>query len=58
MLGFSNTRRGNSEMNTMMNMEGMSGMMGGMGLLAILAGIFLVLGIAALIKYLFFDKRD
>lgn len=45
-------------MNTMMHMEGMSWMMGGMGLLAILAVIFLVLGIAALVKYLFFDKRD
>lgn len=45
-------------MNTMMNMEGMSWMMGGMGLLAILASIFPALGIAALVRYLFFDKRD
>lgn len=41
-----------------MNMEGMGWMMGGMGLLAVLVLIFLVLGIAAFIKYLFFDKRD
>lgn len=39
-----------------MNMEGWS-WMGGMGLLTVVALIFLVLGIAAFVKYLFFDKR-
>jgi hypothetical protein len=37
----------------------MSGMMGGMGLLAALIVVVLVLGAAALVKYLFFtDKGD
>jgi hypothetical protein len=35
----------------------MSGMMGGMGLVAALIVIVLVLGAAALIKYLFFSNR-
>ncbi|WP_256464838.1 hypothetical protein [Bradyrhizobium sp. 164] len=35
----------------------MSGMMGGMGLVAALVVIVLVLGAAALIKYLFFTNR-
>ena len=35
----------------------MSGMMGGMGLVAVLIVIVLVLGAAALIKYLFFSNR-
>ena len=33
------------------------GMMWGMGLIGVLLVIILVLGIAALIKYLFFDRR-
>ncbi|WFU40448.1 hypothetical protein QA640_40825 [Bradyrhizobium sp. CB82] len=40
----------------MMN-DMMSGMMGGMGLVAALIIIVLVLGAAALIKYLFFSNR-
>jgi len=40
----------------MMN-DMMSGMMGGMGLIAVLIVIVLVLGAAALIKYLFFSNR-
>jgi hypothetical protein len=40
----------------MMN-DMMSGMMGGMGLVAALIVIVLVLGAAALIKYLFFTNR-
>ena len=40
----------------MMN-DMMSGMMGGMGLVAVLIVIVLVLGAAALVKYLFFSNR-
>lgn len=32
-------------------------MMGGMGLIGLLSSIVLLLSIAALIKYLFFDKK-
>ena len=41
-------------------MDGMMGgwMMWGMGLGWLLILVFVVLGIAALVKYLFFDKRD
>lgn len=41
-------------------MNGMMGgsMMWGMGLAWLLVVVLLVLGIAALIKYLFFNKRD
>lgn len=35
-------------------MDGMGGMMWGMGALSLLAVIVLVLGIAALVKYVFF----
>jgi hypothetical protein len=35
----------------------MLGMMGGMGLIAVLIVIVLLLGAAALIKYLFFSNR-
>jgi len=42
-------------MNTMMNMDGMGWMLGGMGLLGLLVIALLVLGVAALVKYLFFD---
>lgn len=38
-------------------MDGMGGMMWGMGLLGLLVIMLLVLGNAALIKYLFFDSR-
>ncbi len=42
----------------MSDMDGMMhGMMGGMGLIGILLAIFLILGIAALVKYLFFTRR-
>jgi hypothetical protein len=34
-----------------------SGMMWGMGLIGLLLPVVLVLGTAALIKYLFFDRR-
>lgn len=34
------------------------GMMWGMGLVWLLIVVLLVLGVAALIKYLFFNKRD
>lgn len=43
-----------------MNMDGMEGMgwmMAGMGLVYVLALVLLVLGIAALAKYLFFNGR-
>ncbi len=41
-----------------MNMEGIGWMMmGGMGLIGILAIVLLVLGIAALVKYLFFSQK-
>lgn len=40
-----------------MNMDGMGWMMGGMGLIGVLAVILLVLGIAALIKYLFSKRK-
>lgn len=40
-----------------MNMQGMGWMMEGMGLLGVLTAILLVLGIAALVKYLFFSGR-
>lgn len=36
-------------------MEGMSGMMSGMGLVWLLGIVVLVLGAAALVKYLFFQ---
>jgi len=39
-------------------MNDMGGMMWGMGLLGILVFILLVLGIAALIKYLFYIPRQ
>lgn len=52
-----NHDRGNLTMGTT-NMDGMGGMMLGGGLLGILAIIFLLLAIAALIKYLFFSKHD
>ena len=41
-------------------MDGMMGgwMMWGMGLGWLLISVLVVLGIAALVKYLFFDKRD
>ncbi len=42
-------------MDGMMNMMG-GGMMWAMGLICLLVTIFLVLGIAALVKYLFFSK--
>jgi hypothetical protein len=38
-------------------MDGMGGMMWGMGLVGLLVMAVLVLGIAALIKYLLSDKR-
>lgn len=38
-------------------MDGMGGMMWGMGILWLLVAVLLVLGIAALIKYLFFSRR-
>jgi Na+-transporting methylmalonyl-CoA/oxaloacetate decarboxylase gamma subunit len=38
-------------------MEGMGGMMWGMGLFGLLVLVLLVLGIAALVKYLFRDRR-
>ncbi len=42
----------------MMNMQEMGWMMmGGMGLIGILVIVLLVLGIAALVKYLFFGSR-
>ncbi len=42
----------------MMNMEGMGWMMaGGMGLIGVLVIVLLVLGIAALSKYLFSESR-
>ncbi len=42
----------------MMNMEGMGWMMtGGMGLIGIPVIVLLVLGIAALVKYLFLGSR-
>lgn len=44
-----------STMDEMMN--GMSAMMWGMGLFGVLVLAILVLGLAALIKYLFFGKR-
>lgn len=37
-------------------MEGMGGMMWGMGLVWLLVVLVLVLGIAALVKYLFFNS--
>ncbi len=37
--------------------DGMSGMMWGMGLIGLLVAIVLVLAIAALVKYLFSDRR-
>ena len=37
-------------------MDGMGGMMWGMGFLWLLAAIFLLLGIAAFVKYLFGGK--
>jgi hypothetical protein len=41
----------------MMNDMGMGGMMWGMGLFGLLVLVLLVLGIAALVKYLFRDRR-
>ena len=41
-----------------MNMENMVWMMGGMGLIGFLVLVLLMFGIAALIKYLFFGKRE
>lgn len=41
----------------MQNMMG-SGMMWGMGLFGLLGILVLVLAVAALIKYLFFSKKD
>ena len=38
-------------------MDGMGGMMWGIGLLWLLVAVLLVLGIAALVKYLFFSRR-
>ena len=35
-------------------MQGMSSMMAGMGIVWLLVGVLLVLGVAALVKYLFF----
>jgi hypothetical protein len=37
--------------------DGMGGMMWGMGLIGLLVAIVLVLAIAALVKYLFSDRR-
>lgn len=37
--------------------DGMGGMMWGMGLIGLLVEIVLVLAIAALVKYLFSDRR-
>lgn len=37
-------------------MEGMGGMMWAMGLIWLLVFLVLVLGVAALVKYLFFDS--
>lgn len=39
------------------SMSNMWGMMAGMGLIGLLVVIALVLGVAALIKYIFFDKK-
>lgn len=36
----------------------MGGSMWGVGLLGLLVLVLVVLGIAALVKYLFFDRRD
>jgi hypothetical protein len=42
----------------MMNIDGMGWMMtAGMGLIGVLVIVLLVLGIAALVKYLFFESR-
>lgn len=40
-----------------MNMDGMGWMMGGMNLIGVLTVILLALGIAALVKYLFFKRK-
>lgn len=45
-------------MRNMDGVEGMDWMMAGMGLVYVLALVLLVLGIAALAKYLFFSGRD
>jgi len=39
-------------------MDHMGGMMWGMGILGLLIAILLILGIAALVKYLFVGKRQ
>lgn len=41
-----------------MNIDDMGGMMFGMGFIGILIIIVLLLGIAGLVKYLFFGSRD
>ena len=41
-----------------MNMEGMGWIMSGMGLIGILIIVMLILGIAGLVKYLFFGNHD
>ncbi len=51
-----NDDRGNLTMDTT-NMDGMGGMMMGGGLIGILVIVFLLLAIAALVKYLFFGKK-
>lgn len=40
-----------------MQMPVKSWMIGGMGVLCVLLGVFLILGVAAFVKYLFFGRK-